>query len=96
MASRLEANDPCAARVEAEALQADTIAAVNAGRVPPRYQEELTGSVSSLVSSIECTLSPPSGNEEDKEDEADEEERDTGKGKKNEKNEKKEKKERKE
>ena len=57
VAARLEAKDPCAARTEAEALQADTIAAVNAGRVPAAYQEELGAAVSSLLGSIECPAS---------------------------------------
>jgi len=54
VAAKLEANDRCGARLEAAALQAETIAAVNSRRVPPRYQEELTASVSALLVSIEC------------------------------------------
>lgn len=54
VAAKLEANDPCGARLEAAALQAETISAVNALLVPPRYQEELTASVSALIASIEC------------------------------------------
>jgi hypothetical protein len=79
VAERLDANDPCAARAEAEVLQEETIAAVNDGRVPARYQEELTGAVNSLVASIECPLQveppPPTVSEthhdEDEEDEED-------------------------
>ncbi len=56
VAQRLEANDPCGALAEAEALQAQTIQVVNEGRVPPRYQEELTSAVNSLVASIDCEL----------------------------------------
>jgi hypothetical protein len=61
VAERLEANDPCAALSEAEALQQQTIAAVNDGLVPPRYQEELTSAVNSLRASIECVppVEPP-------------------------------------
>ena len=59
VAARLEANDPCGARAEAKALQADTIAAINAGRVPAAYQEELGAAVSSLLGSIECTTAGP-------------------------------------
>jgi hypothetical protein len=42
-------------------LQEQTIAALNEGRVPARYQEELTSSVNALLASIECTppLEPP-------------------------------------
>lgn len=74
VAALLQANDPCAARLEAEGLQADTIAAVNDRRVPPRYQEELTGSVSALVASIECV--PPPGDANGEGDDDDEEEDD--------------------
>jgi len=59
VAERLEAGDPCGARAEAEALQQQTIAAVNAGRVPPRFQEELTSAVGGLVASIECVPADP-------------------------------------
>jgi len=73
VAAKLEANDPCEARAEAEALQAETIAAVNRGRVPARYQEELGAAVASLVASIECARTPPIAEEEDeKEDDEDE------------------------
>jgi hypothetical protein len=72
VASKLDAGDSCGARAQAEALQADAIAAVNAGRVPAAYQEELGAAVSSLVASIECT--PPSvadNQQEEDEDAAD-------------------------
>jgi hypothetical protein len=59
VAERLEANDPCGARAEAEALQQRTITAVNDGRVPPRYQEELTSTVGALLASIECAPAEP-------------------------------------
>lgn len=58
VAQRLEQGDACGARAEAEALQFDTIAAVNAGRVPARYQEELGSSAATLVASIECVPAP--------------------------------------
>jgi hypothetical protein len=77
VAAKLEADDPCGARVEAEALQAETIAAVNAGRVPTPYQEELGAAVSSLVGSIECAPAP-TATVEDGDD--DEHEDDHGKG----------------
>lgn len=60
VAQRLEANDPCGALAEAESLQRQTIQVVNEGRVPPRYQEELTSAVNSLVASIDCLeVEPP-------------------------------------
>ena len=69
VAERLEADDPCGALAEAEALQADTIAAVNEGRVPARFQEELGAAVASLVDSIECTPAPPPVSDEEEDDE---------------------------
>lgn len=78
MAERLEANDPCGARAEAEALQADMIAAVNEGRVPARYQEELGAAVASIVASIDCAPAPPVADEED--EAADGDEKGSGKG----------------
>jgi hypothetical protein len=79
VAERLEANDPCGALAEAEALQEQTIQVVNARRVPPRYQEELTSAVNSLRASIECPVQveppPPTEAEthydEDEEDDDD-------------------------
>lgn len=58
VAQRLESGDACSARAEAEALQADTIAAVNAGRIPARYQEDLVSAVAVLVDSVECVPQP--------------------------------------
>ena len=58
VAERLDGGDVCGARAEAEELQRLTIAAVNGGRVPPRYQEELTAAVGALLSSIACVEAP--------------------------------------
>ena len=89
VATRLEEDDPCGARSEAQRLQADTIDAVNDRRIPRRYQEELLASVNALADSIECTPPPPpvandGEGEDDDEDEDDESEDkpDKGKGKK--------------
>ncbi len=59
VAAKLDAGDPCGALVDAQGLQQDTIAAINSGRVPPRYQEELTASAGALAASITCTITPP-------------------------------------
>ncbi|MHB1243499.1 MAG: hypothetical protein ACYC1P_08895 [Gaiellaceae bacterium] len=75
VADRLDRGDACAARAEAEALQAETIAAVNERRVPQAFQEELLGSVTALVESIECVPPAPAADEDDDED------RGKGKGK---------------
>jgi hypothetical protein len=58
VADRLDGGDSCAARAEAEALQAETIQAVNDRRVPPRFQEELLASVTALLDEIECVQAP--------------------------------------
>ena len=74
VADRLDAGDACAARTEAEALQAETIDAVNDRRVPRRYQEQLLGSVTALVESIVCVEQPaphPNGDEDDQGDDVD-------------------------
>lgn len=59
VAVKLDTGDPCGALADAESLQQQTIAAVNAGRVPPRYQEELTAAVGALAASIPCPVTPP-------------------------------------
>ena len=92
MAERLEGGDACAAREEAEALQADTIAAVNDRRIPQPFQEDLVGFVAALVDSIECApASAPEDEEGDApattgdagpaEDDDEEQDDDGGKGK---------------
>lgn len=60
-------------------MQARTIGAVNDGRVPARYQEELVASVNELVASITCA--PPPEEEEEEEDDDDDEDDGPGKGK---------------
>jgi hypothetical protein len=85
VAAKLEANDPCGALADAESLQQETIAAIDAGRVPQRYQEELTAAVGSLATSISCTIPPPPVPDAAAEDEyeaEDEDDDDDGKGKK--------------
>jgi hypothetical protein len=84
VAARLEEQDDCGARSEAQRLQSDAIAAVNAGRVPHAFQEELLASVNALVEAIECVPPPPATEEEDEEKEAeekDDEKDDEGRGK---------------
>jgi len=85
IATRLEAGDPCGALSAAESLQQRTVAAINAGRVPARYQEELTGAVNALAASIRCPAGPPtsleSPAEEDEEEDEDDEDESKGKGK---------------
>ena len=80
VAERLEGGDACAALEEAEALQAETIAAVNEGRIPQVFQEELLGSVTALVESIDCTP-PPAPDQEDADEGEDGEDDERGRGK---------------
>ena len=54
VAAEVEAGDPCAARTEAEALQAEVIATVNDGEISSELQEELLGSVNALLAAIGC------------------------------------------
>lgn len=87
VAERLDDGDSCAARSEAEALQAEAIAAVNEQRIPRRFQEELLGSATALVESIELCVPDEEAATEDEDDE--DEDDDEGRGKGNSKGKKK-------
>lgn len=63
VAARLEAGDGCGARERADALHARVVAAVNTGRVPARYQEELGAATAALAARIECV--PPRVDEDE-------------------------------
>ena len=54
VASLLGEQDACGAKSEAQRLQADAIAAINARRVPAAYQEELLTDVTALAETISC------------------------------------------
>jgi hypothetical protein len=58
VASTLDAGDSCAALERAQKLQQDTVAAINAGRVPATFQEQLASTVGDLVSRIQCVPPP--------------------------------------
>jgi hypothetical protein len=55
IAQALDAQDSCRASGLARALQANTIAAINAGRVAGPLQEPLAGAVTDLATRIRCT-----------------------------------------
>lgn len=57
IARALDAQDSCRASRLARVLQARTIAAINARRVPGAFQEPLAGAVTDLASRIRCA--PP-------------------------------------
>jgi hypothetical protein len=52
------AGNPCTARNRARTLQAETIAAINAGRIPTAYLEPLQGRVNEIVSELELRCLP--------------------------------------
>jgi hypothetical protein len=54
VAQALDAGDGCSAAALAKVLQQQTIAAINAHRVPAPFQEDLAASVTDLVSRIAC------------------------------------------
>jgi hypothetical protein len=58
----LESNDGCGALAAAKALQTETIAAINARRVPARLQEPLLGAANDLTVRITCAPPPPEKN----------------------------------
>lgn len=59
VARKLDSGDPSGAEHQAGRLQAQMIDAVNAGRIPRRFQEELGAAVASLLASID-PAAPPS------------------------------------
>lgn len=59
VAAALSAGDSCQALTLAHGLQAQTIAAINAHRVPAGLQEQLSGAVNGLVARVRCVPSPP-------------------------------------
>jgi hypothetical protein len=69
VARLLERNDGCAALAAAKELQRETIAAINAGRVPTPLQEPLQGAANDLTARISCVLPPPQEPDKGKQDE---------------------------
>ena len=61
VAEALDAGDPCRAAGKANQLRAEAIEAVNAGRIPERYQEDLLTSANELAASAaeECSAQAP-------------------------------------
>ncbi|HEX9378526.1 MAG TPA: hypothetical protein VF872_02945 [Gaiellaceae bacterium] len=54
VARALSAGDPCRALSVALQLQRETVAAINAGRIPGAFQEQLGSTVGDLVSRLQC------------------------------------------
>lgn len=65
IAALLEHGDVCSAAARADELQAQVIAAINAGAVPPRFQEELSAKANELVDTVNCA--PPEEDEDEDE-----------------------------
>jgi len=65
VAASLAAGNACRALTLARRLQARTIAAINAGRVPSGLQEDVSGSVNALVARVTC-VPPPAPSTEKK------------------------------
>ena len=59
VAAKLDAGDGCGALEEARGLQQEAIAAINGGRVPAAFQEDLLATANDLVARITCTPAPP-------------------------------------
>ena len=66
VAAALDAGDSCRGATLAQRLQRDTIAAINAHRIPPALQEQVSGSVNDLAARIVCV--PPPRPPEEKHD----------------------------
>jgi len=68
IAAALAVGDGCLAQQRAGALRTAVIAAVNARRLGPRFQEPLLGAVNDLASRIQCTppAPPPGGDDHGK------------------------------
>lgn len=79
IADALDADEVCTAAIRADELQRATVDAINAGAVPPVFQEDLQARVNELVNEVNC---PPPPKEE--EEEEPEEDKNKGKGKKGE------------
>jgi hypothetical protein len=62
VARLLASNDGCGALAAAKALQTEAITAINAGRVPARLQEPLSGAANDLTVRINCAPPPPEEN----------------------------------
>jgi hypothetical protein len=61
VAQALAGGDQCRALSLAQQLQQETISAINAGRVPGAFQEQLGSTVGDLLSRIQCVpaVKPP-------------------------------------
>jgi hypothetical protein len=59
IADKLDAGDTCGAAREADLLNDEAQAAIDAGDVPPAFQAELMSTVAELVDNVNCPQPPP-------------------------------------
>jgi hypothetical protein len=64
IAASYAGGDVCGAAGQADDLLAAVLAAIDEGRVPPEFQESLTGTANKLVNEINCTEAPATTEEE--------------------------------
>jgi hypothetical protein len=66
IAEALDAGDVCTAAVRADELNHATIGAINEGKVPRAFQEDLQARANELVNTINCPPPPTTTEEDDK------------------------------
>jgi hypothetical protein len=81
VAENVEAGDVCGAAVEADALVDQARAAVDAGDVPARYEDELIETAVELQNAINCPRPPPPPPQPQEEGKEDDKKGKKGKGK---------------
>jgi hypothetical protein len=64
VAAAMTAGNSCTALDEARRLRQQTVSAINAGRIPGPFQEQLGAAVNDLVARIECVPPPPAAENE--------------------------------
>jgi hypothetical protein len=82
VAAAIESGDSCAASDAAARLRADLTDAINGGKVPDVYLEDLSGAVNELAAQVPaCADEPSAGNDDDDDRDHDGKEKGKGKGK---------------
>jgi hypothetical protein len=64
IAESLDQNDVCTAAGRADQLRDAVVQAIQAGEVPPAFQEELLGRANELVNEVNCPAPPTTTQEE--------------------------------
>jgi hypothetical protein len=66
IAEALDQNDVCTAAGRADELKDAVVQAINAGEVPPAFQEDLLARTNELVNEVNCPQPEPTTTEEEK------------------------------